>query len=732
LAKVNNIFKYWKQDLLAGLSVSFVALPLSMGIALLVGYPIESGVFAAIVGGMFGFVLGGTHVGIKGPGAGAIVALIVALSYFSSKFGEPNALGLLLACTFCAGLLLILTGLLKLGKYAQIIPSGAINGLLAGIGFIIVVKQIPDLLGYKSSAVSPIETFSEIPEKIIELNPISLMLGVISIVILLYHKNIRSKTIRIIPAAIWVLLVNVGLVLLLGLNKEGQHEFLGIVYLVEKNLLIKVQENVFNAIQHPSFIGLKDVGFWLQMLSIYFILLVENLLSAKAIDKIDPKSRKTSLDADLSASGLTTSLSSLIGGMPAITVIARSSVNVNVGAQTRFSNFAHGLLLAVLLLLAVPFINLIPKTALAAVLVVAGYRLCAPKVFNTAFKKGWEQLLIFTITFYATIRYGLVFGIIIGTVMDFLLSFFLSDSTFIQFWKASKNPYIKLKNAGGQYTLKLKGVISFFSLLKIEEKLAELPQESAAHINLKEAQVVDRTVLEFMNEESLLYEKKGGYLDIVGLENHHSSSPHPAALHILNTTWKKNTIHSSRQKGLIRFAAYEKFKFDPSKDFHIGHYQTFPYFKTRPLEYQFNKLTGNFENGMEFRVADIIFHEGELSAQLSSKTTVLSFKLDKAISQFSVENYSLYDKLKEFAFKDVEVIHHFDTLDDTVQIIGENTEGLKELFSDEVIKFLSEKNSHYIECNGKEILLFRQFRLANIEELEELIKLGYGLSQLLQ
>lgn len=729
---MKNLFKYWRQDLLAGLSVSFVALPLSMGIALLVGYPIEAGVFAAIVGGMFGFVLGGTHVGIKGPGAGAIVALIVALTYFASKFGEENALGLLLACTFCAGLLLILTGILKLGKYAQIIPSGAINGLLAGIGFIIVVKQIPDLLGYKSNAVSPIETFAEIPRKLLELNPISLFLGVISIIILLYHKNIKSKTIRIIPAAIWVLLINVGLVLLLGLDTEGVKSILGLSYHVEKDLLIKVQSNVFNAIQHPSFIGLKDAGFWLQMLSIYFILLVENLLSAKAIDKIDPQSRKTSLDADLSASGLTTSLSSLIGGMPAITVIARSSVNVNVGAQTRFSNFAHGLLLAILLLVAVPFINLIPKTALAAVLVVAGYRLCAPKVFGASFKKGWEQLLIFTITFYATIRYGLVFGIIIGTIMDFILSYFLSDSTLIQFWKASKHPYIKLKKDGEQYTLKLKGVVSFFSLLKIEEKLIKLPQESAALIDLKETQVVDRTVLEFMNEQSLLYEKKGGFLNIVGLENHHSSSPHPAALHILNTTWKKNTIHSSRQKSLIRFASYAQYDFVPDKDFHIGHYQTFPYFKTRPFEFQFNSLCGVFENGVHFKVTDVMFHEGELSAQSKLKTTVLTFPLNHVIPEFSIENYSLYDKIKVLAFKDRETIKHFDTLDDEVQIIGENKTQLKKLFTEDIIDFLSNNNAHYIECNGNEILLFKQFRLANIEELEDLIKLGSGLSQILK
>ncbi len=420
---MKEVFKYWKKDILAGTSVSFVALPLSMGIAMAVGYPIQAGVLAAIVGGMFGWILGGTYVGIKGPGAGAIVVLITALEVFA-KYDNP--LAVLLTCTMCAGLLLVLTGVLRLGHYAQVLPSGAVNGLLAGIGFIIVIKQMDELFGYATSAISPVETLQEIPSGILSANPISLILGVVSILILVYHKRIRSKTVRSIPAAIWVLLVNVLIVLALGLHHPGKISLLGLEAVKGPDLLISIKSGVFSSFNHPNFIGFTDGSFWVQVVSVYIILLVENLLSAKAIDKIDPLSRKTNLDKDLSASGLTTALSSLIGGMPSITVIARSSVNVNVGGMSRFANFTRGLVLAVILLVAVPFINLLPKAALAAILVVAGYRLCSPKVFSKAFKKGWEQLTIFTITFYATLRYGLIVGIFAGTIADFLLSYFLA------------------------------------------------------------------------------------------------------------------------------------------------------------------------------------------------------------------------------------------------------------------------------------------------------------------
>lgn len=729
---LKSIFKYWRQDILAGLSVSFVALPLSMGIALAVGYPIQAGVLAAIVGGILGFVLGGTHVGIKGPGAGAIVALITAYAVFKGDPSITNPLGVLLTCTFFAGVLLILTGVLKLGKYAQLLPSGAVNGLLAGIGFIIVVKQLDDILGYKSLAISTVDTLTEISDRVFDANPISMALGVLSILIIVYHRKIPSKTIKTIPAAIWVLLVNVALVLIFRLDDLAVQSSFGIKVEEGQSLLINIDKNVFANVNMPNFKGIQNITFWLQAISIYIILLVENLLSAKAIDKIDPLSRKTNLDKDLSSSGLTTAVSSLIGGMPSITVIARSSVNVNVGGKSRFANFTHGLVLAIVMLVAVPFINLLPKAALAAVLVVAGFRLCAPKVFNTAFKKGWEQLLIFIVTFYATLRYGLIIGILAGTVMDFSLSYFLADTTLFKFWVSAKNPYIKMKKKGDKYVLKLKGVINFFSLLKIEKELGTLPNGAEAKIDLADTQVVDRTVLEYLNSESLLYEKKGGYLDIIGLGNHHSSSPHPVALHLLNTTWKKNSLHTQRQIRLKRFTLKSGYQFKSDLDYHIGHFQTFPYFKTRPFEYKFNTINGSWGTGssmVNFEVSDVFFHEGELSAQDTIKTTVLTFGLKKRVPSFSIEHFSLYDKIKGLAFRS-DVQFHFNALDDEIQIVGENEKEIQEFFGAEIIELLSSNNAHYIESNGKEILIFRRMKLVSVENLNKLILFGEKINQL--
>ena len=505
MKRIKNLLQFWRQDILAGLSVSFVALPLSMGIALAAGYPPEAGLIAAIVGGLFAFIFGGTHIGIKGPGAGTIAALIAALIYFREEFGGSEALYILLACTFFAGVLLILTGVLKLGNYARMIPNAAISGLLAGIGFIIILTQIDDLLGYSSTASSPIDSLIEIPSKLLEANPLSIFFAFISFMILYFHKRAKGKFFNMIPSAIWVLFTSAVFVYFLGLNEKVILSLTSFNIVVDKDLLINISENMFGETSKPNFIALRDIGFWLQVLGIYFILLVENLLSAKSIDKLDPQGRQTNLNKDLSSSGFTTAISSLIGGMPSITAIARSSVNTSVGAQTRLSNFSHGLLLALMLLVAIPIINLVPRAALASILIIAGYRLCSPNKFNLSFLKGWEQLLIFIFTFYATVRYGLVFGIVSGTLLSYILPFFLADQSFGQFWRSSRSPFIKLKYINNQYIIKLKGVINFFSLLKLSQAINSMPKTQNLQIDLSETKLVDNTILEFFSEEQQFF-----------------------------------------------------------------------------------------------------------------------------------------------------------------------------------------------------------------------------------
>jgi len=723
----NRIFKYWRSDLLAGISVSFVELPLAMGIALATNYPLQAGIIAAIVGGLLGWIIGGTHVGIKGPGAGSIVALVMAFQAFSAF---ENPLGVILTCTLFAGFLLMLTGLLRFGRFAQLIPAGAITGLLAGIGFIIILKQADEFFGYESFAVESFEVLKELPNNIANANPIALIIGVISLLILFIHPKIPSKTVHFIPGVIWVLLINVILVWVFGLDQNKSIEVFGMQAQTGKDLLIHIDKNVFAEVNHPSFTYLQAPVFWLQCFSIFIILLVENLLSAKALDKIDPLSRKTNLNKDLSSSGLVTMISALIGGMPSITVISRSSVNVTVGGKSRLSNFMHGFMLLFFLLFAIPLINLLPKASLAAILIVTGYKLCSSRIFKNSFNKGWEQLLIFSLTFYATLRYGLVIGIFSGLVMDFLLSYFLSDFKISKYWSLSKRPYIKTTQSTKGEHVYLKGVFNFLTLLKLGKVLKKIPEQKQVVIDMTDTQIVDRTIMEYVHDYADMYEKNGGYVEVIGLENHHSSSPHPAALHILNTTWKKNAFHSQRGLSLKRLALRQDFKFEPKINYHTGHFQTFTFYKTRPPEYTINSIISNFETGTAFEIRDLHFHEGELTAHESAKTTIIYFKTPPQATRFSIEHQSFYDKIVDFALKSKMQIP-IKTKTDTLHVLAKDLEAMDEILSPDFIAYLEENETFYIECNRTEILIFKTFKLATSDEILELIEFAAGIEKIM-
>jgi len=723
----NRIFKYWRSDLLAGLSVSFVELPLAMGIALATNYPLQAGIIAAIVGGLLGWIIGGTHVGIKGPGAGSIVALVMALQAFNAF---DNPLGVVLTCTLFAGLFLMVTGLMRFGRFAQLIPAGAITGLLAGIGFIIILKQADEFFGYQSLAVESFEVLKELPAKVMGANPIAFIIGAISLLILFIHPKIPSKTIHFIPGVIWVLLISVLLVWVFGLDKDKTIDIFGMQAQTGKDLLIHIDRNVFAKVNHPSFTYLNAPVFWVQCFSIFIILLVENLLSAKALDKIDPLSRKTNLNKDLSSSGLVTMVSSLIGGMPSITVISRSSVNVAVGGKSRLSNFTHGFMLLVFLLFAIPLINLLPKASLAAILVVTGYKLCSVRTFKNCFNKGWEQLAIFSITFYATLRYGLIIGIFAGLILDFLLSFFLSDFKIGKYWSLSRRPYIKATQSEKGEHVYLKGVFNFLTLLKLGKVLKKIPEEKQVVIDMADTQIVDRTIMEYVHDYADMYEKNGGYVEVVGLENHHSSSPHPAALHILNTTWKKNAFHSQRGLSLKRLSLRQEFSFKPEINYHTGHFQTFTFYKTRPPEYKVNSIVSNFETGTAFEVCDLHFHEGELTAHESVKTTIIYFKTPPQTTRFSIEHQSFYDKIVDFALKSKMQIP-IKTKTDTLHVMANDLEAMEDILSPALIAYLEESETFYIECNRMEILIFKTFKLATPDEILELIEFASGIEKIM-
>jgi len=370
-----GLLQNWHFDLLAALSVVLVALPLGLGVAVASNVDPMAGLISAIVGGLVSTLYRGGHLGISGPAAGLIVVVLSTVEAFEGQY--QHALGV-----FCvAGILQMLFGLFKLGKFGDFFPSSVINGMLAAIGIIIIAKQIHIALGIESTAIPKysFDALLAIPNSLLNMNLIVGMIAFICLLTLFLHPKIKLKLVKRIPAPMWTLIFTVPIVFIFQLHESHQAFFLGTEIFLGPHLLIQIPSTLIEGLVFPSFEKINEPIFWGLAITIALIASIETLLISKAIDQLDPYQRQTDLNKDLIGLGLASTVAASIGGLPIITVIARSSVNIQNGARTKWANFFHSLILLVFVLFFEEALQSIPLAALAAILVHTGYKLASPQ-----------------------------------------------------------------------------------------------------------------------------------------------------------------------------------------------------------------------------------------------------------------------------------------------------------------------------------------------------------------
>ena len=345
---IRGLRENWRNDVLAAVSVSLVALPLALGIAVASGVTPMAGILSAIIGGVVTTFFRGGHLAINGPAAGLISVILGGLVLLDGNINY------VLAAIVVAGALQIILGLLKMGRFAKLLPSSVLHGILAAIGVIIFAKQVHYALGTTSDADTTIGTIVDAVYKLPEANPFVLLIALVGILALFFHKKIENKFVRIIPAPMWVLLLALPLVFAFGFLNGHEISFLGNLHGFGPEFLIEIPTNPLDSIMHPDFGMIGTTAFWFTVLSITTIASVETLASARAVDKLDPYKRTTDLNKDLVGVGLSTMVSGALGGLPIITVIIRSTVNVNSNAKTKWSNLYHGIFLILFVLIFEP------------------------------------------------------------------------------------------------------------------------------------------------------------------------------------------------------------------------------------------------------------------------------------------------------------------------------------------------------------------------------------------
>jgi len=716
----------WRNDVSAALSVSLVALPLALGIAVASEVSPMAGVLSAIIGGVVTTFFRGGHLAINGPAAGLIAVILGGLVVLDGNINY------VLAAIVISGAIQTLLGFLKLGRFAKLLPSSVLHGILAAIGVIIIAKQIHYTLGTKSSSETTIGTLIDVFQKLPEANPFVLLIALSGILILVFYKKIKYKFIRIIPAPMWVLLLALPFVFGFDFFHLHSLSFFDKSFSVGPHLLINIPDNPLESIMHPDFGMINTFPFWLTVLSITMIASVETLASARAVDKLDPYKRTTNLNKDLVGVGLSTMVSGALGGLPIITVIVRSTVNVNSNAKTKWSNFYHGVFLILFVLIFAPVLRSIPLAALAAILVHTGYKLASPKVFKHAYDQGVEQLLFLSSTLLITLFTDLLYGIFGGILITLTLQMLLAKVGFIRFFKmiyTSGSKVYHLEN--GTYNVKLKGIANFLYALKLDKLLKDIPNGSNVIIDLSQTRLVDLSIMENIIDFKRIHDDFGGKVSLIGLDNHVASTNHNRALKIATGRIKKRI--SKRQILLQKLANINGWSFERDVDWNTSYLRNFHFFDSRPIEMKSNSLQGlDSENNAHWEIADIVFDEGALQALEVYKTTVQVIRLPKLIPKFIVDKEGLFDKIfnrvKVFSGSSGDINFKKNKgFSNKFLLSGEEEAEIREFFTDDLIRFLEDNEIHHIESNGEALMIFKYLHIAKTDEVQNMLTFGLNL-----
>ena len=714
---IKGLIENWQSDLLAAVSVSLVALPLALGIAIASGVPPISGILSAIIGGVVTTFFRGSQISINGPAAG-LIAVIIS-SGIALNDGTGQSLNYVFAAIVISGLIQIILGVLKLGRFAEIFPSSVIHGILAAIGIIIITKELPLALGIDIHPANVIDTLIMVFQNLALINPFVAIISVLGLLILIFHSKLSYKVFHFLPAPIWVLALSIPFVFAFNFF-EGHHiAFLENSYYVGPEFLIEIPENLKDFILFPNFSKIGTSTFWLCVISITLIASVQTLAVTKAVDKLDPYKRKTDLNKDLIGVGISTMTSGFLGGLPIITVIVRSTVNIHNNAKTKWSNLYHGILLFIFVFLLTPIIQMIPLSSLAVILVYTGFKLTSPNVFKYIYSYGVEQLIFFIVTIIITLYTDLLIGIFGGMLITLLSHLMLSKMSLSNFMKdilnSNSNIFVK---KDGTFNLELKGIVNFLSIINFNKLIDQIPKDSEVNIQLSDARLIDHTIMDTIHEFKRIHEFNGGKVTLLGLDKHVSSSNHHLSLKLLNDPSKQL---SNRQIRLKNIAREYSWTYEAESKEKIKLLQSFYFFKTRTIIEKSNCLTGS-NNKISWEIADITFDEGAFMSSEIYSTSIGIIDLPFEIPKFTIEKKGVLDKyFLASRFKDIDYRVCEGIMDDFILKV-ENKKTITSFLNDQIKELIINGNINHLESNGTSILIFNNdLKVAQFNESTKMI-----------
>lgn len=730
---LNSLVANWQGDFIAAVSVALIALPLSLGIALAAGAPAMAGILSAVVGGVVTTFFRGGHISINGPAKGVIAVILLGIALMDD--GSGQAFNYVLAAIVVSGALQTLMGLLKLGRFADIFHPSVITGILAAIGIIIFAKQIHVAMGTSSDSPNIVQNLVDAVLLLPQANPFVVIISLTGLFLLLFHSKVNYRFFQILPAPMWVIALSIPFVYAFNFFDPHSLSLFGRSYDVGPQLLLEIPDNIMDSIMHPNFGKVHTLEFWTTVFSLLMITSIESLAIAKAVDKLDPFKRKTDLNKELTGIGISTVAAGLIGGLPIIAVIIRSTVNIHNGAKTKWSNVYQGLLLLFLIVVVSPIMRQVPLCAFAILLVYTGFKLASPTVFKQVYAKGPEQLVFFLATMVLTLYTNLLVGLLGGLLLTMVSHMLLAGVAIPQFFRMIyKSGSEVLALPDGSYNLNIKGIANFLGIIQVNKLVAQIPSGADVTIDLSNTRLVGMTYMDYLVDFLRAQKDAGGNVVITGLDSHVSSSTHNRALKIsLNQTVEKL---SPRQVRLQNLANENDYQYARKVDWNTSYLKKFHFFEIRPIERKSNCLRGSFKDlEVSWEISDVTFSDGAAFSAETFYTTVMVLKLNKKMPVFAMEKEGLFEKIFDRVIaltghKDID-FEMYPNFSKKFLITGTNEDEIRSFFTKELIHFFENKQIYHLESNGEALLIFDKIKLARTDETIALINYSKALAGLL-
>jgi MFS superfamily sulfate permease-like transporter len=545
MTKKINLFTNLKADFASGLVVFLVALPLCLGIALASGAPLFAGIISGVVGGLIVGYLSQSHLSVSGPAAGLTAIVLVAIT----DLGSFNAF---LLAGLIAGAIQLALGFIKAGSISNYFPTNVIEGMLAGIGVIIFLKQVPHAFGYDPDHEGDLgffqpdgeNTFSEIFHMLNHIQPGSIIITLVSLAILIAWTKVKFlKELKLVPAAL--IAVIFGILLNEVFIITGSSLAIGSDHLVALPVPTTFQE--FAAIfVAPDFTAITNSKVWIVGATIAVVASIETLLCIEAADRMDAQKRYTDTNVELKAQGIGNIVSSLLGGLPMTSVVVRTSANNNAGAKSKMSAIIHGALLMISVLAVPTLLNKIPLATLAAILLLVGYKLANPKILKHFWEKGKYQFIPFVATLVGVVFTDLLKGVALGIVISII---FVLKGNLKRAYNFRKEEYAD----GDVIHIDLAQEVSFLNKAAIKSTLSEIPENSRVIINAHDTVYIAHDILDLLREfkttraiDENIKVKLKGFKEAYQLENT-KETPNKVSIEHYYDAMKRKTVKKEVQ-----------------------------------------------------------------------------------------------------------------------------------------------------------------------------------------